>query len=75
MKRNGIDKNRIFPQEVATLETLRLGVILHEDSDFCTFDVDFDGPLAGIDKSSYSVSFTTEIQAVRKGGHIRALDM
>ena len=70
-----MDTNRIFPQGVPTLETLRLGVILHEDSNFITFDVGFDGPSAGIDESSFTASFTTEIQAVRKGAHIRALNI
>ena len=70
-----MDKNRIFPQGVPTLETLRLGVIVHKDSNFITFDVGFDGPSAGIDESSFTVSFTTDIQAVRRGGHIRALDV
>ena len=64
-----MDKNRIFSQEVPTLETLRLEVLLHEDSNFITFDVGFDGPSASIEESSFTASFTTEIQAVRKGAH------
>ena len=57
------------------METSRLGVTLHGDSDFSTFHVGFDGPLARIDESSFSVFFTTEIQVIRKSAHIRALAM